>query len=69
MEQDGERRFFIEDVGSSSGTFVNNKRLSPQGQGSTPKEIKADDVIRLGEDYKQKNENGGTLCFPFVVLR
>ena len=30
------------------------------------KEIKADDVIRLGEDYKQKNENGGMLDLRFV---
>jgi len=43
-------KFYIKDTGSSSGTFLNGKRLSPQGQESTFHELSNGDIIKLGED-------------------
>ncbi|ORX50279.1 SMAD/FHA domain-containing protein [Piromyces finnis] len=43
-------KFYIKDTGSSSGTFLNGKRLSPQGQESTFFELNNGDVVKLGED-------------------
>jgi hypothetical protein len=43
-------KFYIKDTGSSSGTFLNGKRLSPQGQESSFFEICNGDIIKLGED-------------------
>ncbi|KAG4089381.1 hypothetical protein H8356DRAFT_1719391 [Neocallimastix lanati (nom. inval.)] len=43
-------KFYIKDTGSSSGTFLNGKRLSPQGQESAFFEICNGDIIKLGED-------------------
>ncbi|OUM61728.1 hypothetical protein PIROE2DRAFT_44935, partial [Piromyces sp. E2] len=50
---------YIKDTGSSSGTFLNGKRLSPQGQESTFFELNNGDVIKLGEDCQV---NKGIIC-------
>ena len=39
-------RFYLKDVGSSNGTFVNNFRLSKSGAESEETQIYTDDVIR-----------------------
>ncbi|KAI9329242.1 hypothetical protein DFJ73DRAFT_665053, partial [Zopfochytrium polystomum] len=43
-------RILIQDTKSSSGTFVNGRRLSPQGQESAKVELRDGDVVQLGED-------------------
>jgi len=43
-------KFYIKDTGSSSGTFLNGKRLSPQGQESSFFELCNGDIVKLGED-------------------
>ncbi|KAI8980956.1 SMAD/FHA domain-containing protein [Pilobolus umbonatus] len=46
---------FIRDTQSSSGTFLNNRRLCPPNEESNPFKLKSNDIIQLGVDYK-----GGT---------
>ncbi|KAJ7058779.1 SMAD/FHA domain-containing protein [Mycena amicta] len=47
-EQDG--KIYIRDTGSANGTFVNGRRLSPEGQGSFSCELRNRDVLELGTD-------------------
>ncbi|KAG0760415.1 hypothetical protein G6F62_004537 [Rhizopus arrhizus] len=46
---------YIRDTGSSSGTFLNNKRLSPPNECSPAFILRNNDIIQLGVDYQ-----GGT---------
>ena len=46
----------FQDIGSSSGTFINRMRLSPSGKESLPHQIKSGDVIQLGVDYQGRQE-------------
>ena len=48
---------YLRDTKSSSGTFVNGKRLSPMGVESEKVELKEGDQISLGEDCEV---DGGT---------
>ncbi|CAO3662387.1 unnamed protein product [Rhizopus microsporus] len=48
-------RVYIRDTRSSSGTFLNNKRLCSAGECSELFELKNNDIIQLGIDYQ-----GGT---------
>ncbi|KAI9091530.1 hypothetical protein DFS34DRAFT_597055 [Phlyctochytrium arcticum] len=43
-------KLYLRDTKSSSGTFLNGQRLSPQAQESSRVEVHDGDVIRLGED-------------------
>ncbi|KAI8807903.1 hypothetical protein BJ742DRAFT_811173 [Cladochytrium replicatum] len=43
-------KVYIQDTKSSSGTFLNGRRLSPQGEQSENYELKEGDLIQLGED-------------------
>jgi pSer/pThr/pTyr-binding forkhead associated (FHA) protein len=52
-------QFYIQDTKSSSGTYLNNERLSPQAMESPAVELHENDIIKLGEDY---NLNGGAFC-------
>ncbi|KAJ1547060.1 hypothetical protein HK096_004399 [Nowakowskiella sp. JEL0078] len=45
-----ENKVYLQDTKSSSGTFVNDERISFHGQESDPQEIKNGDIISLGED-------------------
>ncbi|KAI9221689.1 hypothetical protein BC828DRAFT_338653, partial [Blastocladiella britannica] len=49
---------WIQDTKSSSGTFINGRRLSGIGEESLPFEVFDGDLLQLGEDYDQ---NGGIL--------
>lgn len=53
VNKDGE--WFIKDVKSSAGTFLNRRRLSPANEESGQVEVKNGDVIQLGVDFR-----GGT---------
>ncbi|KAJ3152295.1 hypothetical protein HDU89_001515 [Geranomyces variabilis] len=57
-------KLYIQDTKSSSGTFLNAKRLSAQGLASAKFEVHDGDVIRLGEDC----EVGGVI-HQSVVLK
>ncbi|KAI8367728.1 SMAD/FHA domain-containing protein, partial [Blakeslea trispora] len=48
-------KVYIRDMQSSSGTFLNNRRLCSANQISEPFEIHNNDIIQLGVDYQ-----GGT---------
>lgn len=50
-----DRQWFIQDVGSSSGTFLNQTRLSPANDVSQPHVLADGDVLQLGVDFR-----GGT---------
>ncbi|KAI7855167.1 hypothetical protein BDC45DRAFT_506723 [Circinella umbellata] len=45
-------KFYIRDTKSSSGTFVNNVRLSSPNKESRPFPLKDGDVLQLGVDYR-----------------
>ncbi|KAI8394059.1 SMAD/FHA domain-containing protein [Radiomyces spectabilis] len=44
-------KFYIRDIKSSSGTFLNHVRLSAPNQASRPCELKDGDIVQLGVDY------------------
>ncbi|KZZ93858.1 FHA domain containing protein [Moelleriella libera RCEF 2490] len=50
-------KWFIKDVKSSSGTFLNHIRLSPPSQESRPFPINDGDIVQLGIDFKGGEEN------------
>ncbi|KAF4609553.1 hypothetical protein D9613_012337 [Agrocybe pediades] len=50
-------KFFIKDTKSSSGTFLNDIRLSPVNTESTTFEVKDGDVLQLGMDYQGGKED------------
>ena len=43
-------KVFLIDLGSANGTFIDNKRLSEEGQESAPIEVKNGDVVAFGVD-------------------
>lgn len=61
--QDG--AWFIKDVKSSSGTFLNHVRLSSPGSESKPYPIKDGDIVQLGIDFK----GGEEMIFRCVKIR
>lgn len=58
-------QWYLRDVGSSSGTFLNHIRLSQPGEQSNPSPIKDGDVIQLGIDFK----GGEEAIFRCVKIR
>lgn len=61
--QDG--RWYIKDVKSSSGTFLNHIRLSQPGTESRPFPINDGDIVQLGIDFK----GGEEMIFRCVKIR
>lgn len=49
------KQVFLRDAQSSSGTFLNNRRLCAANQVSQPFQLHDNDIIQLGVDYQ-----GGT---------
>ncbi|KAL6618533.1 FHA-domain-containing protein [Neocallimastix californiae] len=49
--------FYIIDVGSNGGTYVNKKRINKQGRKSEPVELKSGDIIQLGQDYVENDRS------------
>ena len=45
-------QWYLQDVGSSSGTFLNHIRLSPPNVESTPYSLKDGDIVQLGIDFR-----------------
>ncbi|KAK4553880.1 hypothetical protein LTR86_009055 [Recurvomyces mirabilis] len=58
-------QWYIKDVKSSSGTFLNHVRLSPPGQESRPFEVRDGDTVQLGIDFK----GGEEVIFRCVKIR
>lgn len=50
-------KWFIKDVKSSSGTFLNHIRLSPPSQESKAYPVNDGDIVQLGIDFKGGEEN------------
>ncbi|ODV88407.1 hypothetical protein CANCADRAFT_33013 [Tortispora caseinolytica NRRL Y-17796] len=48
--------WYIRDVGSSSGTFVNGRRLCGSQLTSTPLALKDYDVVQFGQDFRNSTE-------------
>jgi pSer/pThr/pTyr-binding forkhead associated (FHA) protein len=54
---------FIQDTGSSSGTFLNNQRLVERvSTVSPPFEVKDSDIIQIGRDYELGVSTTKLLC-------
>ncbi|KAK4146117.1 uncharacterized protein C8A04DRAFT_10004 [Dichotomopilus funicola] len=58
-------KWYIKDVKSSSGTFLNHIRLSPPGTESKPYPINDGDIVQLGIDFK----GGEEMIFRCVKMR
>ncbi|PQE16839.1 hypothetical protein CJF30_00003530 [Rutstroemia sp. NJR-2017a BBW] len=58
-------RWFIKDVKSSSGTFLNHIRLSQPGTESRPYPVNDGDIVQLGIDFK----GGEEMIFRCVKIR
>ena len=58
-------QWFIKDVASSSGTFLNHIRLSPPNTESKPFPVKDGDIIQLGIDFR----GGEEMIFRCVKIR
>ena len=58
-------RWFIKDVKSSSGTFLNHIRLSSPGTESKPFPVSDGDIVQLGIDFK----GGEEMIFRCVKIR
>ena len=49
-------KLFIRDMKSSTGTFLNDVRLSPRNTESRSHQVNDGDILRLGEDYPDPHE-------------
>jgi pSer/pThr/pTyr-binding forkhead associated (FHA) protein len=59
------QQWYIKDVKSSSGTFLNHVRLSPPGQESRAFAVNDGDVVQLGIDFR----GGEEMIFRCVKIR
>ncbi|KAJ3369910.1 hypothetical protein GGF31_004986 [Allomyces arbusculus] len=60
-------RYFVQDTRSSSGTFLNGRRLAAIGEDSAPVEVADGDLLQLGEDYDQNGVVHECLRFRIVL--
>ncbi|KAI5283806.1 hypothetical protein KEM52_003214, partial [Ascosphaera acerosa] len=58
-------KWYLKDVGSSSGTFLNHIRLSQPGQASRLYQVKDGDIVQLGIDFR----GGEEMIFRCVRMR
>lgn len=58
-------KWYIRDVKSSSGTFLNHIRLSSPGTESRPYQVNDGDIVQLGIDFK----GGEEMIFRCVKIR
>ncbi|KAI0220952.1 hypothetical protein L0F63_004493 [Massospora cicadina] len=62
-------QFFLRDTKSSSGTFLNQQRLSPPNQESAPHLLKDGDILQLGVDYQGGTQGGSKRRSKLNVFR
>jgi len=48
---DAQKRYFVRDLGSSCGTYVNGERLQSEGDHDPTAELSHGDVISLGPSH------------------
>ncbi|EGF80795.1 hypothetical protein BATDEDRAFT_88119 [Batrachochytrium dendrobatidis JAM81] len=60
-------KVYLRDIKSSSGTFLNDQRLSPQGTESALMELKSGDIIRLGEDCEVGGVLHQSVCMKIII--
>jgi hypothetical protein len=69
-EKDG--RYYIKDLGSAAGTYLNGNRLSQAGVQSSAYEIIGEDKLQLGtnyvEDPAQLNQDSSLRCFYVKIF-
>ncbi|XP_061115159.1 sarcolemma associated protein b [Conger conger] len=59
--------FYLQDSGSSNGTFINHRRLSPPGEQSPPSQIYTGDIIQFGVDVTESSPNVSHGCVVSTV--
>lgn len=57
LSVDEEGKWYIQDVKSSSGTFINHIRLSPPNETSERVQLRDSDILQLGVDYRGGSED------------
>ncbi|RWS17900.1 Sarcolemmal membrane-associated protein-like protein [Dinothrombium tinctorium] len=60
-------KFFLQDTRSSNGTFINNQRLSPANEESSPKELSSGDVVQFGVDVVENTKKVTHGCIIATV--
>ena len=61
--------YFVADVGSNSGTWLNGQRLSDAGVASLHFQLKTGDIIRIGADYKTKEDELRDSRHKCIIVR
>jgi DNA repair exonuclease SbcCD ATPase subunit len=60
-------QFFLQDTRSSNGTFINNQRLSPANEESTPREVCSGDIVQFGVDVMENSRKVTHGCIIATV--
>ncbi|TPX48643.1 hypothetical protein SeLEV6574_g01910 [Synchytrium endobioticum] len=63
-------KFYVRDIGSNGGTYLNGVRLCPPGQVSKEFDVNSGDLIQLGKDYAEMGPNATDVqhrCVKFQV--
>ncbi|CAG0915157.1 unnamed protein product [Notodromas monacha] len=60
-------KFYLKDVKSSNGTFVNNQRLSKGSEESAPREICSGDIVQFGVDVVENTKRVTHGCIIATV--
>nr|KAJ3422555.1 hypothetical protein HK105_007537 [Polyrhizophydium stewartii] len=58
---------YIQDIKSSSGTFLNDERLSQQGVESQLFQLHSGDIVRLGEDCEVNGVMHQSVCMKVII--
>ncbi|KAJ8257938.1 hypothetical protein GJAV_G00191350 [Gymnothorax javanicus] len=61
------KQFFLQDTGSSNGSFINGRQLSRSGQASLPFQIYSADIIQFGVEVTESNQNVAHRCIVSSV--
>merc|ERR1712226_500076 len=62
-------KFYLKDVGSSNGTFVNNFRLSKSGAESEDTQIYTEDVLRFGAQIESDGQKSKCVICKIKIYR
>ncbi|PJF16446.1 hypothetical protein PSACC_03743 [Paramicrosporidium saccamoebae] len=61
--------FFICDVGSSSGTFINGIRQAEEEQSCVPRALESGDIVQMGVDFYAESDPLGNLALDFRCVQ
>ncbi|KAL2918040.1 hypothetical protein HK105_202454 [Polyrhizophydium stewartii] len=62
-----DKKVYIQDIKSSSGTFLNDERLSQQGVESQLFQLHSGDIVRLGEDCEVNGVMHQSVCMKVII--